>query len=336
MNRVYILIVNWNGWRDTIECLESVFRNNHPDYRVIVCDNGSEDGSLDRVKAWASGDLDVWIQKGNPLRRLTNPPLPKPIPIVEYDRDRAESGGDPEEAKTRLILVNTGANLGFAGGNNVGLRYALRRDDFEFAWLLNNDTVVEPDALSHLVRRMEEKPHAGMCGSTLPFYHAPEILWARGGATYNKWIVHARCLGYRQPVNERIDPGEIERRMDYVAGASMLVSKGFLRDVGLLCEDYFLFYEEPDWAARAAGRYCMAYSPGSVVYHKVGAAVDTLGKPGEGRRRIVDLTMRNAIRFTRKFCPWALPTVYLRVLLQTIVCWVRDRLDKSGPRGKPA
>lgn len=327
-SKVYILIVNWNGWRDTIECLESVFRNHHPDYQVIVCDNGSDDGSPDLIRAWAEGNLDSAVPGDNPLRRLSFPPVSKPVSWAELDRGQAETGGTGEEDGARLILVHTGANLGFAGGNNVGLRYALARDDFDFVWLLNNDTVIEADALTHLVARMKEKPAAGICGSTLPFYHDPGTLWARGGATYNPWIMHARCLGYLEPLDGRYDGRVVERRMDYVAGASMLVSRAFLRDVGLMGEEYFLFFEELDWAARAAGLYSLAYAPGSIVFHKAGASMETIRKSSEGRRDLVKMTMKNAVRFTRKFHPWALPTLRLSMVCRKILHWTGGRTDR--------
>jgi len=322
--RIYILLVNWNRWKDTIECLESVFRNDFPDYRVVVCDNGSEDGSVERIRAWAEGNLQVDLPESNPLRRLSHPPVPKPIPYVEFDRKQAEAGGDLLDDSTRLILVQTGANLGFAGGNNVGLRYALARDDFEFAWLLNNDTVVEADALTRLVRRMEEDSRMGICGSTLPFYDRPSFLWARGGAVFCRWIPYARCISYGKPVSGSFRREDVERCMGYVAGASMLVSRPFLKDVGLLCEEYFLYYEEPDWAARARGRYTLGYTPESVVYHKVGASTSILGRSASGNRRLKEYVHRNALLYTRKHHPLALPTVWLSLLLLRAAAFLRD------------
>lgn len=315
MKTVYIIILNWNGWRDTIECLESVFRNDFPRYKVIVCDNGSGDDSVERIKAWARGQLDVDVPETHTLRRLTFPPVPKPVAWMEYGREAAEKGGKTEDDRVPLILIRTEENLGFAGGNNVGLRYALARDDFDYVWLLNNDTVVEGGALSHLVRRMEQNPGAGLCGSTLPFYSDPGILWARGGATFNKWFASAKCIGLHQPVFPGEDRESVERRMDYVAGASMLVSRAFLREVGLLCEDYFLYFEEPDWAARARGRFKLAYAPESIVYHKVGASMKTFDNTQKSRHASRDLNLENALRFTRKFYPWAVPTVWLAALV---------------------
>lgn len=318
MRKVYVVILNWNGWQDTIECLESVFRNDYPDYRVVVCDNDSTDGSIGHIRAWARGELDAWVPHDNPLRRLSQPPVPKPIPVAEHGRTEAECGGEPADDAARLVIIRTGANLGFAGGNNVGLRYALAREDFDYVWLLNNDTVIEPDALTHLLKRMEERPGAGVCGSTLPFYHNPRLLWARGGAIYRHWIAFARCIDQGRPVGEPADVDDVERRIAYIAGASMLVSRKFLQEIGLMCEDYFLNFEEIDWSVRARGRFRLAWAPGSIVYHKVGASTDAIG------RTLRDHIFRNTILFTKKFYPTALPTIYLSVFLQRAVALVRD------------
>src|SRR5213079_689239 len=101
--RVHVLLVNYNGWRDTLECLESVFRLDYPDFRVVVCDNGSTDGSVERIQAWAGGT--------QPARRshvtapaLRDTPLDKPIPYVLRERAQAERGWPPDP-DARLVLV---------------------------------------------------------------------------------------------------------------------------------------------------------------------------------------------------------------------------------------
>jgi GT2 family glycosyltransferase len=161
---------------------------------------------------------------------------------------------------------------------------------------------------------MREKPRAGICGSTLPYYSLPGKLWARGGATYNKWFAYAKCIGIHQAVDSPADPEEVERKMDYVAGASMLVTRAFLRDIGLMDEGYFLYFEEPDWAVRARGRYELAYSRESVVYHKVGSSVRSLQAPPGGGHASTLLNAESALRFTRKHFPLAVPTVRLALL----------------------
>lgn len=308
---VYILIVNWNKWEETVECLESVFRSLYPRYRVIVCDNGSGDGSLDRIKGWADGGIDATTGPNNILRRLSFPPVDKPIPWVEYNRAEAEAGGRRDDRASRLILIDTGANLGYGGGNNVGFRYGLARGDFHYFWVLNNDTAVEPDALTKLIERMRERPDAGLCGSTLLYYQCPGTAQAFGGGTYSKWLGTTRTVGAYLQASTPPDPGLVESRLDYIAGSSCLVSKDFLEDIGLLDESYFMYFEEVDWAVRARGRYGLAYAPESVVYHRTGAASrDEVPRPADKPILLDYYINRNRLVFSRRYYPLLLPMVY--------------------------
>ncbi len=328
--RVYVLILNWNGWADTIECLESVFRLDYPDFRVIVCDNDSHDGSLERIKAWARGETEVTMSKRSPLRYPASQPIARPIAFVEYDREQAERGGDPGAEDVPLILIRTGANLGFAGGNNVGLRYALARGDFGYVWLLNSDTVTEPDTLGCMVRRMKEKPNAGMCGSTLLYYDEPERVQALGGARYSKWLGVPNHIGLMQRADDVTGVDEVERRMSYVAGASMLVSKEFLQSTGLMCEDYFMYYEELDWAMRARGRYELAYARDAVVYHKEGGSIGATQLSVNNKSKLSDYhSIRNRLVVTRRHFPFAMPTVYLGLLVAVLNRLRRGQVDRA-------
>lgn len=309
--RVYVVIVNWNGWRDTIECLESVFRCDWPNLRVVVCDNDSGDDSLGHIKAWAEGQIVSVCPDMSPLSKLTFPPVPKPVSCAFYDRAQAECGGDLR-SDAKLVLVQTGDNLGFAGGNNVGLRYALARDNFEYVLLLNNDTVITPDSINRMVERMMEDQNAGMCGSTLLYYYEPDTVQALGGAVYSKWLGLTRHVGLFQKVKRTIDRARVEHEMDYVVAAAMMVSKPFLKDVGLMCEDYFLYYEEVDWTLCASGRYGIVYAPESVIYHKEGSSTGANSAAGDEKSLKSDYYLiRSRLMVTRKFFPYALPTVYL-------------------------
>jgi len=240
---------------------------------------------------------------------------------VEHDRETAERGDD--RSPTRLIIIHTGGNLGFAGGNNVGLRYALAREDFAHAWLLNNDTVVKPDAMSRMVARMAEKPEAGICGSCVLNYFEPNIVQALGGARYNRWLGIPRHVGEGTPAADAIDAEAVEQSLAYIAGSSMLVSRQFLTSIGLMAEDYFLYYEELDWALRARGLFSLSFAAESVVYHKQGA---TLGSRPDAKDRS-DLAdyygIRNRLLVTRRYFPLALPTVYLGLII-TLLKRVRN------------
>jgi hypothetical protein len=315
MPKAYIIILNWNGWRDTIECLESVLRLDYAAFQVIVCDNASGDDSLDRIAEWASGSL-VASCSNPELQNLTSPPYPKPIPFIRIEP------GERVPLETRgetLFLVQTGANLGFAGGNNVGLRLALAVGDLEYAWLLNNDTVVRPDALTSLIKRMHERPDAGICGSTLLYYDDPSRVQALGGSVYNRWLARGGHIGTLGDSDNLPLPEKVEAKMKYVVGASLLVSKEFLETIGLMNEEYFLYFEEIDWATRARGRFGLAYCPESVLYHKEGASIGTAGGKVKRRSELSEwFASRNRILFTRTHYPAALVTVLLAMLMSAL------------------
>lgn len=104
--KVSIIILNWNGLKDTIECLENVFRIDYPNYQVIIVDNGSTDGSVEKIKAWAEGRLLAEPQSHDErITRLVTPPVAKPIPYAEYSRTEAEKGGFTVKEQARLILI---------------------------------------------------------------------------------------------------------------------------------------------------------------------------------------------------------------------------------------
>jgi GT2 family glycosyltransferase len=199
--KVYIITLNYKNWYDTIGCLESVLRNDYPNYQVVVIDNNSPNNSMEHLKAWAEGKIDIWIDPRNPLRKLSFPPVPKPIPYVFYTREEAEKGGNPdlekrlenevpEEITTKypLIFIQSGNNLGFSGGNNLGIKYALAKNDFKYIWILNNDTVVEKEALSEMVKTFKERDDKiGIVGSKLVRYYNPEKLQALCGTKRISW-----------------------------------------------------------------------------------------------------------------------------------------------------
>ena len=338
-NKIYIIILNYNGWVDTIECLESVLRNDYPNYQVIVIDNNSPNNSMEYIKAWAEGKLDVWVKPNHPLRHLSFPPVKRPIPYVYYNREKAEKGGNIEvenrlvgkilkgiTTNYPLVFIQTGENLGFAGGNNVGIRYALAKDDFEYIWFLNNDTVIEKDTLSKLVRKFEEYKKegkkVGIIGSKLLYYDNPNIIQGIGGI-YNKWFAVAKHLGVFEKDKGQYDNEQILDKIDYVIGASMLVSKEFIKEVGLMCEDYFLYFEELDWTLRGREKgYQLGYCWQSKVYHKEGGSIGSSSK-GQEKSEIADYYgLRNRILFTKKFFPKYLLSVYLGFL---VVVWNRVR-----------
>ena len=174
---------------------------------------------------------------------------------------------------SRLVLIDAKANLGFAGGNNLALRYLRTRGYGSYFWLLNNDTVVEKGALNALICRMVADPAIGMCGSTLLYESARDTVQALGGAHYGRWLGTVKHIGHHERWPQRVDEGAVERQLSYLIGASTLASRAFLETVGLMQDDYFLYFEELDWAARAKGRFRLGYAARSTVYHKEGSSI---------------------------------------------------------------
>ena len=305
---VCIILVNWNGWRDTLECLASLQKISGTQHRIVVCDNGSTDDSVQQIAAWA--------------QKLS-------IACKQYDRDGAEKGrertGDPW-----LTVIRSDENLGFAGGNNVGLRYGLARAGFDYFWLLNNDTVVKPDSLTLLVARMQGDPAIGICGSTILDYTKRDKILALGGGRYLFWLGvpwhHGRLYRYAPDINQK----RAETRMNYVEGASMLVSRSFLEQIGLMNEEYFLYFEELDWTLRSRGRFRLGYAPASIVYHKVGASIGTSSNPARKSLVCDYYTIRNRIRFTGQHYPLALLAVYPVLLLEAFVRILCGKPDRAA------
>lgn len=280
--KVYIVILNWNGWRDTVECLNSLEDLDYSNYEIVVVDNASTDDSVKKIR----------------------------------------------ERYPQLTILESDFNRGFSGGNNIGIRHALKQEA-DYVWLLNNDTVVDRKALTALVERMEEDPEIGICGSKLIYYHKPDTIQALAGGRYNRWLGISRHIGEGGDANHDFNVQEIENKLAYIVGASMLVSNEFVKEVGLLCEDYFLYYEEIDWAVRAKNRYRLGFAKESVVFHKVGASIQKDNPNKSIKSRLADYyQIKNRLKFTWNHYPGLILTVYISVLGAIFNRMLRGQWDR--------
>lgn len=221
--------------------------------------------------------------------------------FVRLTADEAVAVGVADRLRSAtIVLLDNGANLGFAGGNNPGIRLALEDADCTHVWVLNNDTVVRPDALRQALARMRADPRVGLCGSTLLYFDDPGVVQALGGARYSRWTGRSRHVGAFLPAQEvPADGRAVEASLSYVVGAAMLVSRDFVEHVGLMQDDYFLYFEEIDWATRGVGHFRLGYAPGSVVLHKEGASIGTAA--GGGSPLSLYFLYRNRLRFSWRF-----------------------------------
>jgi GT2 family glycosyltransferase len=280
--KVCVVLLNWNGWRDTVECLNSLFKSDCREFAVIVCDNASHDESVEEISQWGRTALGL-----NAFETFTQAQV---------------QDGARMAVTTRYAVISNSGNLGFAGGNNVGIQLALTDPECEYVWLLNNDTVVAPDALSKVIARAEVDPNIGLCGSTLVYYHDQQLVQAWGGARYNRFTGRSKHIGAFAALRDTpSDPGPIEEQMSYVVGAAMLVRRGYLEQVGLMQDDYFLYYEEIDWCTRRRNMFRLGYAQDSLVFHKEGASIGTDASGGSVLS--VYYLYRSRVRFTARFYP---------------------------------
>lgn len=256
--------------------------------------------------------------------------MPKVIVCDNDSADGSEARLTEYSHKSALDIkvLQTGANLGFAGGVNVGLKAALANPAMRFAWILNNDTQLEPGALSALLDTMLVKPEIGICGSTLLYLDEPTMIQAVGG-TYNPWLGTTRhSLGHETYSPDRCRAFD-DRSLDYVVGASMFVRREVLETVGLMDERYFLYYEEIDWAHRLRSRrpdLRLGYVPESIIYHAEGATTGSNDRKGKRYSYISDYYMLTSrLKCTRKNFPDKVWSVRLSLLLVAISRWRRHQ-----------
>lgn len=291
---VSIILLNWNGWQDTVECLESLYRIDYPNYDVILVDNASNDNSVNKIKEYCAGKLTV--ESSFFEYNLEN----KPINILEFTKMELENENKSINAEfqnlnsnKKIILIKNDANYGFAEGNNIGIKYALKTLDPDYILLLNNDTVVDKKFLKNLMKIAIKTESAGFLGPKSYYYNfdnRKDVINFAGGKL-NLLKGHAYHIG----LNE-IDNGQYDtlKEVDYIEGSSMLLKSKMVKEIGLMDTSYFAYWEEVDWCMRGhKSGYKSIYIPKSRIWHKVSASSDTCNK--------TYLINRNRLWFMKKF-----------------------------------
>jgi GT2 family glycosyltransferase len=295
--RVAIVLVNWNGWRECIECIDSLFAQSYENFHVFIVDNDSSDRSIETIVSWcAAPAADATWRRHPGVSRLTD--RPDVGSVQNRVIDRPDQGLPSAPDGCRLTLIRSGGNLGFAGGCNVGIK-AAGLENFDYFWLLNPDTVVDRWALVELIRRAESQPGIGVVGSTLRYYDDPDVVQALGGARLDRSNGTSQHIGQGTRLGDvPADGAAVEREMAYVVGASMLVSTKFITEIGLMEEDYFLYFEEVDWAFRGRDKFSLGFAPSSHVFHKSGANSSKAAPLFS-----TGFYYRNRLRFVARFLP---------------------------------
>lgn len=252
---VYIIILNWNGWRDTVACLKSLRSLSYGNFQTIVVDNASTDESVKEIRSR--------------------------FPSQE--------------------IIQAPANLGFSGGNNLGIQRAME-SHAEYVWLLNNDTKVDPLALTHLVNLAESDNSLGAVGSVLYYMDRPEKVQAWGGGWVSLWWYFTKH--YHEPVSRE--------KLHYLTAASLLLRRSALEDVGMLDDGFFLYWEDTDlcFRIRKAG-WALDVAHESKVWHRESASL------GGKKTPLVDSYFTaSSIRFFRRHAPAPFIPITISLLLR--------------------
>ncbi|WP_338873223.1 glycosyltransferase family 2 protein [Spirosoma sp. SC4-14] len=321
MPKTYIIVLNYNGWRDTIACIESILHLDYKNYSIIIVDNNSLDNSVNNIIKYLEGDINPYMEDFI-LNDVPKTIIPKPVPYCYLSEDDVNGTGDVNNCKITIIKSNS--NGGFSAGNNLGIKYALLRKDAEYMWLLNNDIIITPNSLSRLIEyhiAVNSNNKVGIVGAKLLYYGHSNTVQCLGGGIYNKYLGVSLQL-----YNGKFDRLNLPNmKIDYVSGACMLVSIDYINTVGLLSEDYFLYYEEIDWATRGRLKgYTIDYTDRVAIYHKEGATIGATSRNSQNRNIMAEYYyIRNKLIYTDKYYGF-LPKLTVRIgLLLTIVRRVR-------------
>lgn len=264
---VAIVIVNYNGNNDTLECLESIDRYcKENDYTVFLVDNASK------------------------------------VPISDVEL---------KKFNVHIKSIQSKKNLGFAGGNNLAVS-GIKQGDFDYVFLLNNDTVLLDDSVDRLVKKIEITPNI-VGGIVNYYYDNPKEMWQAGSDTIANKLKSKERTGFDVLSEDLIF-------VDSIPGSSMMIPWEIIEKIGLFDERYFAYYEEVDFCERAKENgYQVAFLPNTRLLHKVGRASTSRMKHY--------LRTRNTLLFYTLHYKQYMFVAYLRVLLRTIREIIKNKFN---------
>ena len=311
-SRLCAILLNYENWADTLECLESLARAKSQDMSVVVVDTGSPNNSVEKMVRWveegwdARGAADVWRRL--PESRRVHPTACTVVPAAS----RSPSPVALPLLSEGITFLKSKDRLGFSAGCNRGIRYALADPAVDLLWLLNNDTVVAPDAPGLLASRAGVSDRSlGACGAVVAEYKKPDTIQLFGGGCLHGPAGEPRLAGHGQPLTSS---GALRPELDFLSGASLLTRRTVVERIGLLDERLHLYWEDADWCARMKAEGLeLEVASQAVVWHKGQAStggVNAYTKYHSARSGVIYMrTHRKA---------WPLP--------------VLNRLAKSVPR----
>ena len=217
----------------------------HPKVSIILLNWNNPDDTIECLES---------------LKQITYPHYD----IIVVDNHSTDDSIIKLESIDNIFIIKNDSNVGFAGGNNVGIEYALKKSA-DYVLLLNNDTVVDKDFLSNLIKKIQPEKEVGIVGGKIYYYDDPQKIWAAGGG-----ITKFAKRTFQYGENKK-DAGQFntEKEVDFISGCCMLVRKEVFEKIGVLDKAYFMYYEDVDFCLRTKKYFGIKYVPTATIWHKV-------------------------------------------------------------------
>lgn len=281
---VNIIIVNYNCYEETIACLNSLLKSTVTNFRVFIVDNNSTDSSGESILNWGKQHQ---IKHIGPTE-IKNQKLPNNI----------------IDDNPKIVLIENPENSGFSSGNNIAINFLLKTEtsNRDFIWLLNPDTVVQSQVLHNLLDNANDKKKL-ILGNLIVDYANHDRVMFYGGFKIKKFTHGVIRIVEEKNIN----------KLDAITGASIFTHISTFKDLGVLPEEYFMYWEETDFCTKAkqAG-YMFEVNTKSVIYDHVGSSSNS-----NFLREY--LYLLNGLRFYKKYYWFYLPTI----LMSTIAKYVK-------------
>ena len=302
--KVFIVILNYNSWQDTIECLHSLINVNYQNYNIVIVDNDSTDASIKKIKQYM-------IEK-----KVGHIFFKSPEESMSYKNNISF-----------VSLIQSSYNGGYGYGNNIGVKYALS-NEADYVLILNNDTIVDPNFLKPMVNICENDKKVGIVAGKILFYDRQDIIWFNGGK-FSPYTGKVKHCNFKEKDIGQTPPEHIT----FMTGCMMLISRKTIENVGFLNEEYFMYVEDLEFSQRVIKYgYRLAVTQNSRIWHKIGNS-----SGGQLSCFSFYFRTRNKIKFIRDYVNFAFkPVAYFYTIIIDFLRLIKIRrfdLIKSHIKG---
>jgi len=283
--KIAIIVINWNTYKLTFECLKSLEKIAYKNHTVFLVDNGSVDGSGDKLYSEFSNTFYFKNEK----------------------------------------------NIGFTGANNLAIEKAIKQN-IEYVLLLNSDTEVAPNFLGHLVKRMENDKTLAAVQPLILNYGKQDTIWNAGGS-FNRFF----GLSITRNKNKTYTPElKIDTLTEWISGCCILVKTDVIKEIGLLDDCFFAYFEDVDWSIRMKSKgYKLGVEPKSIIFHHTSGSSKKNNTSNEGNLSPYAhyLNVRNHIYLIKKHASFfnrigSWTYQFLKIISYSVYFILRLRFEK--------